>query len=35
MGAGEGAYGGLSREAIFCAVDDSLERLGTDYIDVY
>ncbi len=35
MGAGEDAYGGLSREAIFRAVDESLERLGTDYIDIY
>ena len=35
MGAGEDAYGGLSREAIFRAVDDSLKRLGTDYIDIY
>ncbi|MXY67968.1 MAG: aldo/keto reductase [Acidobacteriia bacterium] len=35
MGAGEDAYGGLSREAIFRAVEDSLKRLGTDYIDIY
>ena len=35
MGAGEDAYGGLSREAIFRAVDDSLKRLGTDYVDIY
>ena len=35
MGAGEGAYGGLSHEAISRAVDDSLKRLGTDYIDIY
>ena len=35
MGAGQNAYGGLSREAIFRAVDDSLKRLGTDYIDIY
>lgn len=35
MGAGEDAYGGLSRESILRAVDDSLERLGTDYIDIY
>ncbi|MDE0260778.1 MAG: aldo/keto reductase [Bryobacterales bacterium] len=35
MGAGQDAYGGLSREAIFRAVDDSLKRLGTDYIDIY
>jgi aryl-alcohol dehydrogenase-like predicted oxidoreductase len=27
--------GGLSRKAIFEAVDDSLRRLGTDYIDLY
>jgi len=27
--------GGLSRKAILTAVDDSLRRLGTDYIDVY
>ena len=27
--------GGLSRKAIFSAVDDSLRRLGTDYIDLY
>jgi aryl-alcohol dehydrogenase-like predicted oxidoreductase len=27
--------GGLSRKAIFHAVDDSLQRLGTDYIDLY
>lgn len=27
--------GGLSRKAIFQAVDDSLGRLGTDYIDLY
>lgn len=35
MGAGEDAYGGLSREAIVRAVEDSLKRLGTDYIDIY
>ena len=35
MAAGEDAYGGLSREAVFRAVDDSLKRLGTDYIDLY
>lgn len=35
MGAGEDAYGGLSRESILRAVDDSLKRLGTDYIDIY
>ncbi|MET0137331.1 MAG: aldo/keto reductase, partial [Sphingobium sp.] len=27
--------GGLSRKALFQAVDDSLRRLGTDYIDLY
>lgn len=27
--------GGLSRKAIFTAVNDSLRRLGTDYIDLY
>ncbi|MET0295736.1 MAG: aldo/keto reductase, partial [Phenylobacterium sp.] len=27
--------GGLSRKAIFTAVDDSLRRLGSDYIDLY
>ena len=27
--------GGLSRKAIFAAVDDSLRRLGMDYIDLY
>jgi 1-deoxyxylulose-5-phosphate synthase len=27
--------GGLSRCAIFAAIDDSLKRLGTDYIDLY
>ncbi len=27
--------GGLSRKAIFTAVEDSLRRLGTDYIDLY
>lgn len=27
--------GGLSRKAIFTALDDSLRRLGTDYIDLY
>ncbi len=27
--------GGLSRKHIFSAVDDSLKRLGTDYIDLY
>jgi len=27
--------GGLSRKALFAAVDDSLSRLGTDYIDLF
>lgn len=27
--------GGLSRKALFQAIDDSLQRLGTDYIDLY
>jgi 1-deoxyxylulose-5-phosphate synthase len=27
--------GGLSRKSLFQAVDDSLKRLGTDYIDLY
>lgn len=27
--------GGLSRKAIFNAIDDSLQRLGTDYVDLY
>lgn len=27
--------GGLSRKALFTAVEDSLRRLGTDYIDLY
>ncbi len=27
--------GGLSRKAIFAAIDDSLRRLGMDYIDLY
>ncbi|WP_298264749.1 aldo/keto reductase [Acidocella sp.] len=27
--------GGLSRKALFAALDDSLRRLGTDYIDLY
>ena len=27
--------GGLSRSAIFAAIDDSLRRLGTDYVDLY
>ena len=27
--------GGLSRKAIFAAIDESLRRLGTDYVDLY
>jgi aryl-alcohol dehydrogenase-like predicted oxidoreductase len=27
--------GGLSRKALFQAIDDSLSRLGTDYVDLY
>ncbi|MCW5619705.1 MAG: aldo/keto reductase [Burkholderiales bacterium] len=27
--------GGLSRKAIFADIDDSLQRLGTDYVDLY
>ncbi len=27
--------GGLSRKAIFAAIDDSLRRLGTDFVDLY
>jgi aryl-alcohol dehydrogenase-like predicted oxidoreductase len=27
--------GGLSRKALFHAIDDSLKRLGTDYVDLY
>lgn len=27
--------GGLSRKAIFCEIDNSLRRLGTDYVDLY
>ncbi|MDP9170013.1 MAG: aldo/keto reductase [Acidobacteriota bacterium] len=30
-----GSYEGLSRTAIFKAIDESLERLGTDYLDLY
>jgi aryl-alcohol dehydrogenase (NADP+) len=30
-----GHRGGLSRKAIFTAIDDSLTRLGTDYVDLY
>ncbi|RED02650.1 aldo/keto reductase [Ectopseudomonas oleovorans] len=28
-------FGGLSRKAIFAAIDASLQRLGTDYVDLY
>ena len=35
MGQGDGAYGGLSPESIRRAVEDSLRRLGTDYVDIY
>ena len=35
MGTGDDAYGGLGADAICRAVDDSLKRLGTDYIDIY
>lgn len=28
-------YGGLSAQAIRCAAEESLRRLGTDYIDIY
>jgi len=31
----DGRHGGLSRKHIMHAVDDSLRRLGTDYIDLY
>lgn len=32
----EGPNGaGLSRKAIFCEIDNSLKRLGTDYVDLY
>jgi aryl-alcohol dehydrogenase-like predicted oxidoreductase len=34
-GASGSGYEGLSRGAIFRAVDESLQRLGTDYIDIY
>ena len=27
--------GGLSRKALFHAIDDSLKRLGTDYVDLF
>lgn len=32
---GDRTYGGLSRSAIRLAVEESLQRLGTDYIDIY
>ncbi len=35
MGRGEESYGGLSPAAIRRAVNESLRRLGTDYIDIY
>ena len=35
MGKGDDSYGGLGRPAIRRAIDASLRRLGTDYIDVY
>ena len=35
MGEGDGSYGGLSPAAIRRAVEESLHRLGTDYIDIY
>ena len=35
MGTGDDEYGGLSPKAISRAVEDSLKRLGTDYIDIY
>lgn len=35
MGGGDDSYKGLSRTAIRRAVDESLRRLGTDYIDIY
>ena len=35
MGKGDDSYGGLSRSAIRRAVEESLRRLGTDYIDIY
>ena len=35
MGTGNDEYGGLSPQAIHRAVEDSLKRLGTDYIDIY
>lgn len=35
MGEGDASYGGLSRPAVRRAVEASLRRLGTDYIDIY
>lgn len=35
MGTGEDSYGGLSPDAIRRAVEESLRRLQTDYIDLY
>ena len=35
MGEGHDAYGGLARSAVRRAIEDSLRRLGTDYIDIY
>ena len=35
MGTGDDEYVGLSPKAISRAVEDSLKRLGTDYIDIY
>src|SRR5215469_497480 len=31
----DGRHGGLSRKHIMHAIDDSLRRLGTDYVDLY
>src|SRR5665213_152769 len=31
----DGRHGGLSRKHILHAIDDSLRRLGTDYVDLY
>lgn len=31
----DGVHGGLSRKHIMHAIDDSLKRLGTDYVDLY
>ena len=35
MGDGDDSYGGLSRAAVRRAIEASLRRLGTDYIDIY